>query len=90
MEYTTLVRHYYNERWYNVSQIFLNLSLLSKNIASIVVTAQVMDEVIVFVSGRSCALQLFPFQFVWTTHRGMPVLHSSLSLSPSAYMMSDV
>jgi hypothetical protein len=43
-----------------MTQIFFNLTLSTHNIAAIIVTAQVLDEVWVFLVGKSWALQIFP------------------------------
>lgn len=60
LEFSTVIKHYFGVKAYYVCQLFYNLSLTTMNIASILVSAQVMDEFIVFCFGQSYAIQFFP------------------------------
>lgn len=60
IEYATLVRHFFGFKFYAVAQFFYVFSLQVLNIASITVSAQVMDSFLVFIFGESYALQLIP------------------------------
>lgn len=59
-EYTTTVRHYFGKKAYVVFQIFFNICLQSLNIASIIVCAQSMDALFVFLFKKSFQLQFHP------------------------------
>ncbi|CAI5999286.1 unnamed protein product [Closterium sp. NIES-64] len=52
-EYCTLVRHYFGDRWYALAQIGFNAGLLASNIASMIVTSQVLDSVVYRLAGTS-------------------------------------
>ncbi|CAI5514175.1 unnamed protein product, partial [Closterium sp. Naga37s-1] len=52
-EYCTLVRHYFGDRWYALAQIGFNTGLLASNIASMIVTSQVLDSVVYRLAGTS-------------------------------------
>lgn len=58
-EFTTTVRHYWGERWYLISQVLVNLCLQCLNVASIIVAAQVMDELFVYMFGSTTGLQYY-------------------------------
>jgi amino acid permease len=60
VEFTTAVKYYFNQRWYLVSQVLLNVCLQVQIIVGIIVSAQVMDEFIIFFFRRSFALQYAP------------------------------
>ncbi|CAI5460741.1 unnamed protein product [Closterium sp. Yama58-4] len=55
-EYCTLVRHYFGDRWYTLAQIGFNAGLLASNIASMIVTSQVLDSVVYRLAGTSYGL----------------------------------
>lgn len=65
IEYSTIVKHYFGQKWYVAAQIGLNGALQSLNIISVVQSAQVMDAAIAAIFGKSCGLNLTPFQSVW-------------------------
>jgi len=73
VEYTTIVKHYFGQGWYKASQIGLNGALQSLNIVSVIQSAQVMDNAMSAIFGRSCALNLTPFQNIWTNSTGSDV-----------------
>ena len=76
IEYPDLVMAYTNRRGFWVAQIFVNISLHAMNVASIIVTGQVMDVVLIKVLGESCGLQLYP-------HVGWQCVHEvSRDVSP--------
>lgn len=60
VEYATLTKFYLGNVPYWIVQILLNLSLLSVNLVSILLTVQVMDWTIVRIFGCSCGLILEP------------------------------
>eukprot|EP01095_Lingulamoeba_sp_RSL-Kostka_P006062 TRINITY_DN186_c0_g1_i1.p1 TRINITY_DN186_c0_g1~~TRINITY_DN186_c0_g1_i1.p1 ORF type:complete len:498 (-),score=105.27 TRINITY_DN186_c0_g1_i1:4-1497(-) len=70
LEFATVIRHYFGQKAYILAQIFYNLSLQTLNISSILVTAQVMDELLVYVFGNSYALQVWPPAFVPAVNKG--------------------
>lgn len=64
IEYTTIVKHYFGRTWYIFSQIGLNGALQALNIISVIQSAQVMDSAVAALFGKSCALNMTPFQNV--------------------------
>merc|ERR1711871_713808 len=66
IEYSTIVKYYFGRNWYIASQVGLNGALQSLNIISVVQSAQVMDVAISAIFGKSCGLNLTPFQNEWT------------------------
>jgi len=71
VEYTTIVDYYFGRKWYIAAQVGLNGALQSLNIISVVQSAQVMDNLISVIFGKTCALNLSPFQSIWTDPAGM-------------------
>jgi len=61
IEYSTIVRYYFGKNWYNAAQLGLNGALQSLNIISIIQSAQVMDNLIAAIFGKSCAINITPF-----------------------------
>lgn len=66
-EYSTIVKYYFGQGWYIASQIGLNGALQSLNIISVIQSAQVMDNAISAIFGKSCGLSLTPFSNTCTT-----------------------
>ena len=64
-EYSTIVDYYFGRRWYVAAQIGLNGALQSLNIISVIQSAQVMDNLISAIFGKSYALNLSPFPNYW-------------------------
>uniref|UniRef100_A0A7S1IXH2 Amino acid transporter transmembrane domain-containing protein n=1 Tax=Eutreptiella gymnastica TaxID=73025 RepID=A0A7S1IXH2_9EUGL len=67
MEYCDIVSHYMGNKgigstqaWYYVSQFFYNSCLTCLNIGSIIVTAQTVDQVILFLFGSTYAYEVYP------------------------------
>jgi hypothetical protein len=60
IEYASLCRFYLGTGPYWVVQVFLNMSLLSMNLVSILLTVQVMDWTIVRIFKCTCGLILLP------------------------------
>lgn len=60
-EYSTIVHYYFGRGWYIAAQIGLNGALQSLNIISVVQSAQVMDNAISAIFGKSCGLNITPF-----------------------------
>ena len=56
-EFCDVILHYYGLSASRVGQIFFNLSLQASNIAAMVVTAQIFDDIIVFMTGHGAALR---------------------------------
>lgn len=79
IEYSTIVKHYFGNRWYIAAMIGLNGALQCLNIISVVQSAQVMDSAISAVFGNTCGINLTPFQNVWTDDDGTahPLAHST-------------
>lgn len=64
VEFSTLVSFFFGKKGLIVAQIFINISLQCANVASIIECAQVADEAIIKIFGRSCGLQIAPhFEF---------------------------
>lgn len=83
IEYSGAVKHFFGRKWYYVFQVFLNLCLQSYNIASIIICAQSVDQFLVFLFGKTCALELLPhpqFHLVNNLHD----LYDSTGLSITA------
>ena len=59
-EFATIVKYYYGPGSYWICQVVYNFSLTILNIASILVCAQVMDSLLIFLFGASYALELAP------------------------------
>ncbi|RKP12372.1 hypothetical protein BJ684DRAFT_1466, partial [Piptocephalis cylindrospora] len=76
VEFATLMEMYFGRRWRAVAHLWLYASLQSTNIASIIISAQAMDNLVIAVFGKSCALQLAP-TVEWTC-----VSSSALTNSP--------
>lgn len=67
-----LSKFYYGDKFYYFVQIFLNISLQSVNIASIIETAQVMDLTILKIFGRTGGLEFYPhFTLFWANTPGI-------------------
>lgn len=64
VEFSTLVSFFFGKRAKFFAQVFINVSLQCANIAAIIECAQVADDAIIKILGRSCGLQLYP-HFYW-------------------------
>lgn len=60
VEFSTLVRFLFGKKGLILAQIFINISLQCANVASIIECAQVADDTLIAVFGRSCGLQVYP------------------------------
>ena len=89
VEFSTIVEHYYGHKAYIVTQCVYSLSLQTLNIASIIVTAQVMDQFLVRIVGKSYALALEHGSFVETTDLATPFAGAGLIIS-LGYMIVTV
>lgn len=69
-EYTSVVRHYFGQRWYVAAQIALNGALQCQSIICVIQSSLVMDTAISFVFGRTCGLNLTPFANMHTGSDG--------------------
>lgn len=69
-EYSTIVRYYFGQGWYIAAQIGLNGALQSLNIISVIQSAQVMDNAISAIFGKSCGLNFTPFQSTYDDGSG--------------------
>ncbi|EGG19277.1 hypothetical protein DFA_02064 [Cavenderia fasciculata] len=83
VEFVMLCKFYFGKVGYVLAQIFINVSLQATNIASIIICAQMVDSLLIFIFGKSCGVQLYPHQR-WTC-----VETESSSTSPFAdyYML---
>ena len=61
VEFSTIVNHYFGRNWYIASQVSLNGALMSLNIISVIMSAEVMDVLIAALFSKSCGLNLTPF-----------------------------
>ena len=74
VEFVSVVDHYFGRRMYVASQIGLNGALMSLNIISVILSAQVMDVLISALFGKSCGLNLTPFAlYNNATSSGAPI-----------------
>jgi len=60
IEFSTLARFFLGKRGHIIAQIFINASLQCLNIASIIISAQVMDDCIIAIFKRSCGIAIHP------------------------------
>jgi hypothetical protein len=60
VEYATLARHFLGTKLYALTQLLLNLSLLSMNLVSMLQTIQVMDWLLVRIFGCTCGVTFWP------------------------------
>jgi len=60
VEFSTLVSFYFGKRGHIIAQLFINISLQCANVAAIIECAQVADDAIIKIFGRTCGLQLYP------------------------------
>ncbi|KAL6044765.1 hypothetical protein QOT17_023147 [Balamuthia mandrillaris] len=60
VEYANAVRHYFGRAWHFVFQVFLNVSLQTMNVASIIICAQSMDSFLIYLFHHSWALEIYP------------------------------
>eukprot|EP01125_Pyxidicula_operculata_P011903 TRINITY_DN3897_c0_g1_i1.p1 TRINITY_DN3897_c0_g1~~TRINITY_DN3897_c0_g1_i1.p1 ORF type:complete len:415 (+),score=65.00 TRINITY_DN3897_c0_g1_i1:257-1501(+) len=66
IEFSTLCKFYFGQKFYIFSQIVLNLSLQAANVAAIIETAQVMDLAILRVFSKTGGLEFYPHPgWVW-------------------------
>eukprot|EP00656_Telonema_subtile_P004711 TRINITY_DN12146_c0_g1_i1.p1 TRINITY_DN12146_c0_g1~~TRINITY_DN12146_c0_g1_i1.p1 ORF type:complete len:534 (-),score=122.03 TRINITY_DN12146_c0_g1_i1:236-1837(-) len=84
-EFCDAVEHYYGATAFTVSQIFLNLSLQSSNIAAMIVCVQTIDDLLKFVCHFSGALRydVWPPEFITTSVESM-----TENLWPSPWCLS--
>jgi len=66
IEYSTIVQYYFGRRWYLAAQLGLNGALQSLNIISVIQSAQVMDGLVAELFGKSCGINITPFETTWT------------------------
>eukprot|EP01112_Ceratiomyxa_fruticulosa_P011020 TRINITY_DN2958_c0_g1_i2.p1 TRINITY_DN2958_c0_g1~~TRINITY_DN2958_c0_g1_i2.p1 ORF type:complete len:379 (-),score=43.44 TRINITY_DN2958_c0_g1_i2:19-1155(-) len=65
VEFSTLARFFFGKKGHIIAQIFINVSLQFLNIASIIISAQVMDDCIIAIFKRSCGVSMYP-KVAWT------------------------
>jgi hypothetical protein len=78
-EYATTVKHYWGEKWYVVSQILMNICFQCLNIASIIVAAQVMDELFAYVYGETIGFQYTTLEFRTTPYSDLRDVPNAIS-----------
>ncbi|GAM23877.1 hypothetical protein SAMD00019534_070520, partial [Acytostelium subglobosum LB1] len=66
VEFSMLVRFYFGKWGYLFAQVFINVALQATNVASIIVCAQVLDSMFIYLFGKTCGLELYPQAFHWT------------------------
>ncbi|EGG18059.1 hypothetical protein DFA_06726 [Cavenderia fasciculata] len=60
VEFTMLVRFYFGKWGYYIAQVFINIALQATNVASIIICAQVMDSMFIFMFKKTCGLEAYP------------------------------
>jgi len=60
VEFSMLCRFYFGKWGYLVAQIFINVALQATNIASIIVCAQIMDDMLISIFKKTCGLVAYP------------------------------
>eukprot|EP01133_Synstelium_polycarpum_P003934 gene3934-4555_t len=55
-----LVKFYFGKWGYYIAQVFINVALQATNVASIIVCAQVMDSMLIFIFKKTCGLSMYP------------------------------
>eukprot|EP01112_Ceratiomyxa_fruticulosa_P016454 TRINITY_DN497_c0_g1_i1.p1 TRINITY_DN497_c0_g1~~TRINITY_DN497_c0_g1_i1.p1 ORF type:complete len:500 (+),score=75.63 TRINITY_DN497_c0_g1_i1:263-1762(+) len=69
IEYTVAVKYYYGKKWYIMFQLFLNVTIQSYNIASIVICAQSLDQFLVQLFHKTYSVVFYPsFKFLETNN----------------------
>jgi hypothetical protein len=54
------LQYYYGRVWHALFQVFINITLQSYNIASIIITAQALDSFFVYLFHKTFALEFYP------------------------------
>lgn len=62
-EFATVVRHYWGQRAYVIFQVLYNLSMQASNIASMIISAQILDDFVYKIAGHNYALQYQEWPF---------------------------
>eukprot|EP00746_Dinoflagellata_sp_MGD_P076324 gnl/MRDRNA2_/MRDRNA2_30737_c0_seq1.p1 gnl/MRDRNA2_/MRDRNA2_30737_c0~~gnl/MRDRNA2_/MRDRNA2_30737_c0_seq1.p1 ORF type:complete len:521 (-),score=65.24 gnl/MRDRNA2_/MRDRNA2_30737_c0_seq1:100-1662(-) len=62
IEYSSIMRYYFSNRGYAAAQLGLNGALQALNIISVAQSARVMDNAISAIFGKTCALNLTPYE----------------------------
>jgi len=90
-EFCPVVRFYFGDNWFVLCQLAFFISLQSLNIASIVVCAQSIDNLLVQVFGRVDALQIFP-SLTWVTSHvgGDDVFGSHVLVVSAGYLICTI
>eukprot|EP00466_Bigelowiella_natans_P004758 jgi/Bigna1/88048/estExt_fgenesh1_pg.C_270144 len=87
-EFSNIVRFFYGDFWYSICQVAYYLSLQSINMASIIVCAQGMDNAIIYVFGRSHALEFYPsLGFVDSDVSGESIFGSGACVLSLGYLL---
>eukprot|EP01121_Diplochlamys_sp_Union-15-3_P021941 TRINITY_DN916_c0_g1_i2.p1 TRINITY_DN916_c0_g1~~TRINITY_DN916_c0_g1_i2.p1 ORF type:complete len:401 (+),score=32.44 TRINITY_DN916_c0_g1_i2:45-1247(+) len=66
-EFANVIKHYYGKKAYVIGQLLLNICLVANCIASIIVSAQVMDDFLIFAFSRSFAFEFDKGRFIRST-----------------------
>jgi len=90
IEYSTIVKYYFGRNWYIAAQVGLNGALQSLNIISVIQSAQIMDNALAAVFGKSCGLNVSPFQNTWTNSNGTGIPLDGSTDVFSCFDTSDV
>lgn len=59
-EFANVMKHYWGKKGFIIGQLLVNLCLQSSNIASIIVSAQVLDDLLIFAFGHTYGLHFAP------------------------------
>jgi hypothetical protein len=70
IEFSTIIQYYFGRTWFVAAMIGLVGSLLALVIISIIQSGQVLDDLIATMFGKTCGLNITPFQNVWNNATG--------------------
>ncbi|RKP27710.1 hypothetical protein SYNPS1DRAFT_12273 [Syncephalis pseudoplumigaleata] len=88
IEFGSLAESFFSRRWRIPLHVWLYLSLQTVNIASIILSIQSMDRMLVSLAGRTCGVEFYP-KFQWTCVIAADMQETSMGASPfgSVYML---
>ena len=78
-EFATTVKHYWGDKWYVASQLLMNICLQCLNIASIIVAAQVMDELFAYCYGETIGFQYTTMEIRTTQYSDLRDMPNAIS-----------
>jgi len=87
IEFSGMVKFFYGKSWYVVFQVFLNICMQSYNIASIIICALSLDQFLLYIFGKTWALEILPHP-AWIVTDDWKILYAGTALTISAgYML---